>query len=143
MNEYHKATHFCMSLSTSIEYMREAFASSVDKACIKDLQWPQDVHLELDEEENEGYPATIYYHPTDTKNPPHATLAQFMFVCGHVMGSHWNSCEFKINASSENPRFFYPAHDSGGEQHGGFYLDETKIQGEAVMTLNKIRELCR
>lgn len=141
MNEYHKATHFCMSLSTSTDYMREAFKASASAQGIKDLQWPQDVHLSFDDEENEGYPATVYFNPTDNKNPPNISLEQFMFVCGHVMGAHGNNCHFEIHAGSGNPRFFYPAHDRDGEQPGGFYLDETKIQGEAVMRLNKIREI--
>ncbi len=143
MNEYYKTTHFCMSLSTSTDYMREAFEASKAAKGIKDLQWPDDVHLNFDDEENEGYSATVFFNPTDSKTPPNITIEQFMFVCGHVMGNHGNNCHFDINAGAANPRFFYSTGPTQADPHGGFYVDENKIQGEAVMTLNKIRELCR
>ncbi len=136
MSEHYNATHFCMSFSTSCDYMREAFDASKLVLGTKALQWPQDVHIESEEEE--GYNAVVYFHPTDTKNPPHATLEQFLFVSGYVAGRHpWNY-QFTVNAHSDNPRFFY---DNNLDNDGGFYVDENKIQGEAVMRLNKVREI--
>jgi hypothetical protein len=135
MTDYYPSKSFCMYFRTSIDRMREAV-----NACDW-LKWPDMVDIEIGDPDVD-FPAQINFEPH--KAGLGLTLQQFLHLTACVMDSakHPGQYEFGIASNSDNPRFFYDTQLNNPQQkHGGFYLDETKIQGEAVMKLNKIREI--
>lgn len=126
-------TYLCIYFRTSIARMREAV-----KEC-GIMQWPEMVDIEIGDDEVD-FPAQINFEPSKGG----LSLSQFMQITASAMrrSKHDGEYDFGIHASSDNPRFFYPSgRRNGNPELGGFHLDENKVQGEAVMRLNKIREI--
>lgn len=134
-HSYHKADYFCMYIRASIDRMRAA----VQECGL--FQWPDNVDIELGDEDCD-FPAQVNFEPSRAGG---LTMPQFMQIAAAVLrlAKHEGHYDFGIHANSGNPRFFYPGETRAGkpEGYGGFYVDENKVQGEAVMRLNKIREI--